>query len=69
MRIEEIDAMLGIETEAATSAELMKRAVEFCNEMYDCYEPGTLEHTAFFALHYAIAVSRFKDKLDSETEE
>lgn len=56
MRIEEVNAVLGIDVGTATGAELTKRAVEFCGEMHDCYELGTLERAAFAALQYAIVM-------------
>ena len=54
MNMEEINAVLGIDTNAVTKDILIVRAVEFCGEMADCYEPDTLEHTAFVALRYAL---------------
>ena len=54
MKIEEINAVLGIDTDAATSAKLLARASEFCGEMADCYDPGTLERQAFISLLYAL---------------
>ena len=54
MNMEEINAVLGIDTNAATRDMLIVRAVEFCGEMADCYKPDTLEHTAFVALRYAL---------------
>lgn len=54
MKIEEINAVLGIDTDAATSTKLLARAAEFCDEMADCYKPGTLERLAFGSLRYAL---------------
>lgn len=46
----ELNATLGIETETATVAQMVKRAAEFSDEMADCYEAGSLEANAFEAL-------------------
>lgn len=54
MKIEEINAVLGIDAEAATSTKFLARAAEFCDEMADCYKPGTLERLAFGSLRYAL---------------
>ena len=60
MKVEEIDAVLGIDTNDATSAELMRRVAEVCGEMSECYEDGTLEQTTFSALRYALCLSWHK---------
>lgn len=54
MNMEEINAVLGIDTNAVTRDMLIVRAVEFCGEMADCYKPGTLERLAFGSLRYAL---------------
>ena len=54
MNMEEINAVLGIDTNAATRDMLIVRAAEFRRAMADCSEPDTLEHTAFVALRYAL---------------
>lgn len=54
MNIEEINAVLGIDTDAATSTKVLARAAEFCDEMADCYKRGTLERLAFGSLRYAL---------------
>lgn len=54
MKIEEINAVLGIDAEAATSTKLLARAAEFCDEMADCYKSGTLERLAFGSLRYVL---------------
>lgn len=56
--MEEISATLGIDLNTATPAQVAKRAYEFCLEMADCYEPGTLEYSAFEALATAIQMTR-----------
>ena len=60
MKVEEIDAVRGIDTNDATSAELMRRVAEVCGEMSECYEDGTLEQTTFSALRYALCLSWHK---------
>lgn len=54
MKIEEINAVLGIDTDAATSTKLLARAAEFCDEMADCYKSGTLDRLAFGSLRYVL---------------
>ena len=54
MNKEEINAVPGIDTDKATSAKLLARAAEFCDEMADCYKCGTIERLAFGALQYAL---------------
>lgn len=54
MTIDEINATLGIDVMAATEEQLRKRGKEFCREMSDCYEPGTLEHAAFTVLLFVL---------------
>ena len=56
--MEEINATLGIDMNAATPEQVAKRAYEFSLEMADCYEPGTLEYSAFEALATAIMMMR-----------
>lgn len=54
MRIEETNAVLGIDVEPATDKRILARALEFCDEMADCYEADTMENLAFGALWYAL---------------
>jgi hypothetical protein len=56
--MEEISATIGIDMNTATPEEVAKRAYEFALEMADCYEPGTLEYSAFEALAIAIQMVR-----------
>lgn len=56
--MEEISATIGIDMSAATPEQVAKRAYEFALEMADCYEPGTLEYSAFEALATAIQMMR-----------
>ncbi len=54
MELSEISAILGIDIETATVKETAGRALEFCWEMADCYEEGSVERNAFEALAFAI---------------
>lgn len=56
--MEEISATIGIDMNTATPEAVAKRAYEFALEMADCYEPGTLEYSAFEALAIAIQMVR-----------
>lgn len=56
--MEEISATLGIDMNTATPEQVAKRAYEFSLEMADCYEPGTLEYSAFEALATALQMVR-----------
>lgn len=56
--MEEISATLGIDMDKAMPEQVAKRAYEFALEMADCYESGTLEHSAFAALSVAIQTMR-----------
>lgn len=56
--LSEINATLGIDLDNATPEQVVKRASEFCTEMADCYEAGTLERSSFEALHVAIDMMR-----------
>ena len=56
--MEEINATLGIDLNAATPEQVEKRAYEFALEMADCYEAGDLEYSAFSALATAIQMTR-----------
>ena len=56
--MEEISATIGIDMNTATPEEVAKRAYEFALEMADCYEPGTLEYSAFEALAIALQMMR-----------
>ena len=56
--MEEISATLGIDMNTATPEQVAKRAYEFSLEMADCYEPGTLEYSAFEALAICIQMLR-----------
>ena len=56
--MEEISATLGIDLNNATPEQVAKRAYEFTLEMADCYEPGTLEYSAFEALATALQMVR-----------
>lgn len=58
MELTEISAVLGIDLETASREEIATRAIDFCWEMVDCYEPGSLEASAFEAL--AIALFAYK---------
>lgn len=53
-RMAKVNATLGIDLDAATPKQAAKRAQEYCREMADCYERGTLERDAFMALAAAI---------------
>ena len=48
--IDEMNATIGIDLVAADDEQLKKRAFEFCGEMAECYEEGSLENIAFQAL-------------------
>jgi len=54
VELSEISAVLGIDLETATREEIANRAIDFCHEMADCYEPGSLEASAFEALANAL---------------
>lgn len=56
--MEEISATLGIDLSKATPEQAAKRAYEFSLEMADCYEPGTLEYSAFEALATVLQMVR-----------
>lgn len=56
--MEEISATLGIDMNNASPEQVAKRAYEFSLEMADCYEPGTLEYSAFEALAISIQMMR-----------
>ena len=56
--MEEISATLGIDMTKATPEQAAKRAYEFALEMADCYEPGTLEYSAFEALAIVLQMLR-----------
>ena len=56
--MEEICATLGIDLTKATPEQAAKRAYEFALEMADCYDPGSLEYSAFEALATAIQLTR-----------
>ena len=56
--MEEISATLGIDMSKATPEQAAKRAYEFALEMADCYEPGTLEYSAFEALATVLQMQR-----------
>lgn len=56
--MEEISATMGIDLNTATPEKVAKRAYEFALEMADCYEPGTLEYSAFEALAISIQMMR-----------
>lgn len=56
--MEEISATLGIDMNTATPEQVGKRAYDFALEMADCYEPNTLEYSAFEALATAIQMMR-----------
>ena len=48
--MERISATLGIDMSTATPEKAMKRGLEYCLEMAECYEDDTLERDAFEAL-------------------
>lgn len=56
MDFTEISAVLGIDFETANREEIATRAIDFCWEMVDCYERGSLEASAFEALAVALFV-------------
>lgn len=56
--MEEISATLGIDMNTATPEKVAQRAYEFALEMADCYDPGTLEYSAFEALATSIQMIR-----------
>lgn len=43
----EYSATLGIDIETASNKQLAARAFDFCGEMVECYEEGSLEAVAF----------------------
>lgn len=54
MEFSEISAVLGIDVEDVWNITLTVRAREFCEEMADCYEKGSVERNAFEALAYVL---------------
>lgn len=56
--MEEISATIGIDLNTATPEQAARRGYEFCLEMADCYEPGTLEYSAFEALATVLQMQR-----------
>lgn len=48
--MERISATLGIDMSTATPEKAVKRGLEYCLEMAECYEDYTLERDAFEAL-------------------
>ena len=56
MELFEVNATLGIECEKAGCEKVLGRCAEFCDEMADCYEKGSLEANAFEALSAALGV-------------
>lgn len=54
MRTEEINATIGIDIESASNEQIIKRSIEFCAEMADCYEANSLEASAFYSLRSAL---------------
>ena len=43
----EMSAILGIDIETATPDQLLKRTIEVCKEMSECYEDGSIEQATF----------------------
>lgn len=60
----EINAVLGIDVDAATNSQLLLRAVEVCAEMADCYEPYSLEAETFSALWFVFC--RLTGEVDND---
>ena len=54
MRPEEINATIGIDIESASKDQLLKRSIDFCAEMAECYEANSLEASAFYSLRSAL---------------
>ncbi len=54
MRPEEINATIGIDIESASDDQILKRSIDFCAEMADCYEANSLEASAFYSLRSAL---------------
>lgn len=66
MELSEISAVLGIDVEAADREKLLERALEFCYEMADCYEEGSVERNAFEALSFPIFRACLRDRVGEE---
>ena len=56
--MEEISATIGIDMNTATPEQVAKRTYEFALEMADCYNPGTIEYSAFEAIAVAVNLIR-----------
>ena len=54
MELSEISAVLGIDVEKEPWIVIAGRAAEFCAEMAECYEEGSLDSNAFEALGYVL---------------
>lgn len=60
MDLTELSAVMGIDLATAPTNKIAERASEFCREMVECYEDGTLERSAFAALWFTIDLMRRK---------
>ena len=56
--MEEINAILGIDLDAATPEQIAKRAYEFAIERADCYDEGDFAYEGFMALSVVINMMR-----------
>lgn len=62
METSEISAVLGVDVEATDCEKLLVRALEFCFEMADCYEEGSVERNAFLALTLPMSLANHRIK-------
>ncbi len=60
MDLTEMSAVLGIDLAKENTERIAERAAEFCREMIDCYEEGSLERSSFAAMWFVIDLCRRK---------